>query len=221
MTGLLISRVGVIRSAVVATGIICLGQAILYVGHAAESVQIMAIGLLLFGLTISPLSVCQESLIFQLRTSADDEHGGGSEEAGSRQNTNLLLSLALLLGKAASFGAAFTVVPLADTFGEDAPFGLSLLFCCVSFGLTASLWAGETWRRRHHLAVGVEDVLDVEGEAALDGGDDDNDEPLRAQLSDSPVSVKLTLEERVEEKKRIRFGSMVNLGDAFWWYILV
>lgn len=215
VTGLLISRVGVIQSAVFATGVICLGQAILYIGHAAESIQVMAIGLLLFGLTISPLSVCQESLIFQLRTSSDEN---GAEHSDSHRNTNLLLSLALLLGKSASFGAAFTVVPLADAFGEDAPFGLSLLFCCISFGLTASLWLGESWRRRHHLAAGVEEVLE-----AVDSEPDpsDADQPLTRRLSNSPVSVKMTLEDRVAEKKQIRFGSMVDLGDAFWWYILV
>lgn len=232
MTGLLISRIGVVKSAVFATGIICAGQAILYLGHSSESVHVMALGIFLFGLTISPLSVCQESLIFHLWTSPHSHApASGREVAQGGQtghgNTNLLLSLALLLGKFSSFMAALTTVPLADQYGDDAPFSLSFTFCAISFALTLCLYLGERWRRRRHLESQVDDV-DLEDDEINEEAFELDPERMtedeaenRAAADISADVIKLSMEERVKEKKKIKFKSLINLGDAFWWYIFV
>jgi hypothetical protein len=63
--GLLVCRFGTARSSIVATFVIFLGQAILLIGDFLGSVVCMSLGLFIFGLGISPLSVVQVSASFQ------------------------------------------------------------------------------------------------------------------------------------------------------------
>jgi dipeptide/tripeptide permease len=72
-----------------------------------------------FGLAVSPLSVCQETLIYTIFPSTG--------------SVNLLLSLGLLAGKTTAFFASITAVPIADSFGEHAPFVVSSVLAGASF----------------------------------------------------------------------------------------
>lgn len=75
----------------------------------------------MFGLAFSPLSVCQETLIYTLFPKS--------------RNLNLIIGCGLLAGKITAFAASITAVPLSDNFGDQAPFVASALlagFSCVA-----------------------------------------------------------------------------------------
>ena len=72
-----------------------------------ESVRLMALGMFIFGLGVSPLSVVQESIVVRFFKN----HGLG-----------LSMAFGLVVGKASSFAAARTSYPLSEHFGSRAPF---------------------------------------------------------------------------------------------------
>jgi hypothetical protein len=77
------------------------------------------LGLFIFGLGLTPLSVVQESL---LSTLAPHKHIGIS------------LALGLVSGKSSSFISSLVSLPLADRYGDVVPFGMAVGLCAISFG---------------------------------------------------------------------------------------
>ncbi|TFK57279.1 MFS general substrate transporter [Heliocybe sulcata] len=105
--GIMASRLGTTLTSILATGVIFLGQALLLVGDISENVRLMAFGLFIFGLGVSPLAVVQETIIVRFFQS----HGLG-----------VSLALGLVAGKGASFISARSSYPLSQKFGPHAPF---------------------------------------------------------------------------------------------------
>lgn len=62
--GLLASKLGTTLSSIIATSIILCGQAILLLGRETENLGLMATGLFIFGLGVSPLAVVQVRVLF-------------------------------------------------------------------------------------------------------------------------------------------------------------
>lgn len=84
---------------------------------------LQTLGLFIFGLGVTPLSVVQETLLSHL---SPGNHLGIS------------LALGLLSGKSASFVSSLVSLPLADAFGDAVPFGLAVLLCGLSFAANAA-----------------------------------------------------------------------------------
>lgn len=110
------------------------GQILLLIGDFGENVRLMALGLFIFGLGVSPVSVVQETIIVRFFKS----HGLG-----------VSMAFGLIAGKAASFLSARTSYPLTDRFGRQAPFYVSTIFAAFSvavnlvyIGLSSKLVSG-------------------------------------------------------------------------------
>ncbi len=80
----------------------------------------MTVGMFVFGLGISPLSVVQETIIVRFFKS---------------QGLGLPMALGLVAGKAASYISAHTSYPLSERFGSHAPFYVAVILAAVSFGV--------------------------------------------------------------------------------------
>ena len=85
-----------------------------------EDVKLMTLGMFVFGLGISPLSVVQETIIVKFFKS---------------QGLGLPMALGLVVGKAASYLSAHTSYPLSERFGPHAPFYMAVVLAAVSFGV--------------------------------------------------------------------------------------
>ncbi|KAF9785824.1 MFS general substrate transporter [Thelephora terrestris] len=107
--GVMAARLGTTTSSIIATGIVFLGQALLLIGHLNNEVRLMILGMLIFGLGQSPLSVAQETIIVRFFKS----HGLG-----------VSLALGLVAGKGASFVSARTSYPLSQ-WSPNAPYYFS------------------------------------------------------------------------------------------------
>ncbi|GMK53678.1 hypothetical protein CspeluHIS016_0102640 [Cutaneotrichosporon spelunceum] len=118
VAGILVARYGTAASSLVTTGFILLGAIILYAGVYSGAIAIMALGYFLFGLGNTPLMVVQETLLASLSPGA---------------HLGLSLALGLVSGKTSSFVASFTSLPLAEAFGDTAPFAVGLALCTMSF----------------------------------------------------------------------------------------
>lgn len=115
--GVLASRLGTTFTSILATGVILLGQIILLLGDTWGSVRWMTLGLFIFGVGISPLSVVQETIIIRFFKS----HGLG-----------VSMAFGLIAGKGASFISARTSYPLAEHFGPRAPFYVATFLAALS-----------------------------------------------------------------------------------------
>lgn len=118
------------QSGVEPSRLIFLGQILLLIGEVTENLRLMAFGLFIFGLGVSPLSVVQETIIVRFFRS----HGIG-----------VSMALGLVAGKGASFVSARTSYPLSERYGTHAPFyvatGLAGLSCIINLGyISASKW---------------------------------------------------------------------------------
>jgi MFS family permease len=118
VAGLFVARFGTGWSSIATTTCILVGQIILLLGVLTSHIVLMTFGLFVFGLGVTPLAVVQETLVSRL---APSNHLGMS------------LALGLVLGKLASFVSSLVSLPLADGYGDTAPFGLSVLLCAASF----------------------------------------------------------------------------------------
>ena len=96
------------------------GLSVLLVGDIIEDVKLMTLGMFIFGLGISPLSVVQETIIVKFFKS---------------QGLGLPMALGLVVGKAASYLSAHTSYPLTERFGPHAPFYVAVFLAAVSFGV--------------------------------------------------------------------------------------
>jgi len=128
--GFMASRLGTTYTSICATGVIFLGQILLLIGEVTENLRLMAFGLFIFGLGVSPLAVVQETIIVRFFRS----HGLG-----------VSMALGLVAGKGASFISARTSYPLSERYGRNSPFyvatflaGLSVIVNLVY--ISASKW---------------------------------------------------------------------------------
>ena len=96
------------------------GLSVLLIGDVIEDVKLMTLGMFIFGLGISPLSVVQETIIVKFFKS---------------QGLALPMALGLVVGKAASYLSAHTSYPLTERFGPHAPFYVAVILAAVSFGV--------------------------------------------------------------------------------------
>jgi len=95
------------------------GLSILLAGDLVEDVKLMTVGMFVFGLGISPLSVVQETIIVKFFKT---------------QGLGVPLALGLVVGKATSYISAHTSYPLSERFGPHAPFYMAVILAAVSFG---------------------------------------------------------------------------------------
>ncbi|KAJ3734891.1 major facilitator superfamily domain-containing protein [Lentinula guzmanii] len=116
--GLLASKMGTTFTSILATGIIFGGQVLLLIGQLWGNIRIMAFGLFIFGLGVSPLAVVQETIIVRFFKS----HGLG-----------VSLAFGLIVGKGASFVSARTSYPLTEHWGSHAPFYVATFLAAMSF----------------------------------------------------------------------------------------
>lgn len=120
--GLMANRLGTTFTSILATGVIFLGQVLLLTGEIWGNVRLMALGLFVFGLGISPLAVVQETIIVRFFKS----HGLG-----------VSMAFGLIAGKGASFLAARTSYPLTERYGGRAPFYVAT--CLTALSVTTNL----------------------------------------------------------------------------------
>ncbi|KAI0274664.1 major facilitator superfamily domain-containing protein [Gloeopeniophorella convolvens] len=128
--GIVASRLGTTLSSILATGIIFSGLSVLLVGDLLEDVRLMTMGMFIFGLGISPLSVVQETIIVRFFKS----HGLG-----------ISMALGLVAGKASSFVSARTSYPLSERFGPHAPFYAATVLAAFSFGINLVYVSVSRW----------------------------------------------------------------------------
>lgn len=128
--GVMASALGTTFTSIIATGIILSGQIILLIGEMWGNVRLMAFGLFVFGMGVSPLAVIQETIIVRFFKS----HGLG-----------VSMALGLLAGKGASFISARTSYPLTEYFGTRAPFYVATVLAAVSFTVNLVYIAASKW----------------------------------------------------------------------------
>ena len=90
----------------------------------------MIVGMIIFGLGVSPLAVVQESIIVRFFKN----HGLASS-----------MALGLVVGKASSFAAARTSYPLSKHFGSHAPFYVATILAALSFFMNLVYMATSGW----------------------------------------------------------------------------
>jgi hypothetical protein len=106
------------------------GQLLLLMGDILENVRLMTLGMFIFGLGLSPLSVVQETIIVRFFKS----HGLG-----------VSLALGLVAGKGASFISARTSYPLTRMFGPRAPFVVATGLAALSFSVNLIYIMASRW----------------------------------------------------------------------------
>ncbi|KAH7883611.1 major facilitator superfamily domain-containing protein [Phlebopus sp. FC_14] len=128
--GIMASKLGTTITSIFATGVVFLGQVMLLLGETHENVRLMAFGLFVFGLGVSPLAVVQESIIVRFFKS----HGLG-----------VSMALGLVAGKCSSFVSARTSYPLSERFGRHAPFYASAALTGLSFLINIFYMSASKW----------------------------------------------------------------------------
>ena len=108
----------------------------------------MALGLFIFGLGVSPVSVIQETIIVRFFKS----HGLG-----------VTMAMGLFAGRAASFLAARTAYPLSEHFGPRAPFYVSTALS--AFSVVVNLIYISLSRRLVDLAGAELEASDISSDA--------------------------------------------------------
>jgi hypothetical protein len=171
------------------------GQLCLLVGNLYGSVRIMALGMFIFGLGVSPLAVVQETIIVRFFKS----HGLG-----------VSLALGLVAGKGASFISARTSYPLAQHFGPHAPFYAAAGLAGFSFVINLVYLSASKWLVK---GAGAElEANEIEAEAQSQVA-----EHIRTGSIQS-LSEAEALKE-VAKKRTVNLRDITKLGDVFWAYI--
>ncbi|KAI0651837.1 MFS general substrate transporter [Trametes meyenii] len=187
--GVLASRLGTTTTSILATGVIFLGQACLLIGNLSNSVRLMAFGMFIFGLGVSPLAVVQETIIVRFFRS----HGLG-----------VSLALGLVAGKGASFISALTSYPLSQRFGPHAPFYASTALTAFSFSINLVYVFASKWLVRETGAELEASELHAEAHSrAASAADMSEAEALK----------------EVAKKRMVYLRDITKLGDVFWAYI--
>jgi hypothetical protein len=180
--GLLAARLGTALSSIIATSLIFVGQLVLLLGDLAGNVKAMTLGVFIFGLGISPLSVVQETIIVRFF------HGHG---------LGVSLALGLVAGKGASFVSARTSFPLSE-WNPHGPFVVATLLAAGSFSINLVYLF---MSKRIAKEAGVE----MEAAEILTSGNADTVSEEEALL-------------KVSEKRKVRLGDLMRMGDVFWLY---
>lgn len=107
-----------------------IGQMLLLIGEVRENLRLMAFGLFIFGLGVSPLAVVQETIIVRFFKS----HGLG-----------ISMALGLVAGKGASFVSARTSYPLSERFGRHAPFYVATFLAALSVIVNLAYISASKW----------------------------------------------------------------------------
>ncbi|KAJ7103506.1 major facilitator superfamily domain-containing protein [Mycena belliarum] len=128
--GLLAGTLGTTFTSILATGVVFLGTAFLLLGDIWGNVRMMAAGLFIFGLGVSPLAVVQETIIVRFFKS----HGLG-----------VSMAFGLVAGKGASFISARTSYPLTEHFGPRAPFYVATFLAGMSVVVNLAYIFASRW----------------------------------------------------------------------------
>ena len=204
--GLLASRLGTTYTSILATGVIflgepdrplrrpssltfhlALGQFCLLIGNLSDSVRVMAFGMFVFGLGVSPLAVVQETIIVRFFKS----HGLG-----------VSLALGLVAGKGASFVSALTSYPLSQKFGPHAPFYASTFLAAFSFTINLLYLSASKWLVR-------------ESGTELEASEINAVAHARA-ASSTGISSEAEVLKEVAKKRMVHLRDITKLGDVFW-----
>ncbi|KAJ3554552.1 hypothetical protein NM688_g3046 [Phlebia brevispora] len=193
--GVLASRLGTTITSILATGVVFLGQLCLLVGNLSGSVRLMAFGMFVFGLGVSPLAVVQETIIVRFFKS----HGLG-----------VSLALGLVAGKGASFISARTSYPLAEQFGPHAPFFAATALAGMSFLVNLIYLSASKWLVR---GAGAElEASELHAEAENHAVEHSRSGSMQS-LSEAEAL------KEVAKKRVVRLKDIAKLGDVFWAYI--
>ncbi|KAF7347810.1 Ribosomal protein L15 [Mycena venus] len=128
--GILAGTLGTTFTSILATGVVFLGTTFLLLGDIWGNVRLMAAGLFIFGLGVSPLAVVQETIIVRFFKA----HGLG-----------VSMAFGLVAGKGASFVSARTSYPLTERFGPRAPFYVATFLAGMSVVINLVYIAGSRW----------------------------------------------------------------------------
>lgn len=164
------------------------GQALLLFGNLTDSVRIMALGLFIFGLGVSPLAVVQETIIVRFFKA----HGLG-----------VSLALGLVAGKGASFIAARTSYPLSEHFGQHAPFYASTFLAALSFTVNLIYLSVSRW-----LVKGTGVALEA-SELNAEANHQSRSGSIQG-LSEAEAL------KEVARKRMVHLRDITKLGDVFW-----
>jgi hypothetical protein len=122
----------------------CLGLMLLLVGEIVTNVRLMAFGLFIFGLGVSPLSVVQETIIVRFFKS----HGLG-----------VSMAVGLVAGKATAFVSARTSYPLSERYGIHAPFYVATFLAGLSVTINlVYIWASKRLMRSTVIRIGASEI---------------------------------------------------------------
>lgn len=157
-------------------------------GNLTESVRLMAFGLFIFGLGVSPLAVVQETIIVRFFKS----HGLG-----------VSLALGLVAGKGASFVAARTSYPLSERFGPHAPFYASTILTAISFTVNLVYLSASKWLVK---GTGV----------ALEASEINAEANSYSRLGSAQGLSEAGALKEVAKKRMVYFSDITKLGDIFW-----
>ncbi|KAJ6509563.1 major facilitator superfamily domain-containing protein [Mycena vitilis] len=128
--GLLAGTLGTTFTSILATSVVFIGTALLLVGDILGDVRLMAAGLFIFGLGVSPLAVVQETIIIRFFKS---------------RGLGVSMALGLVAGKGASFISARTSYPLTEHFGPRAPFYVATFLTSSSMIMNLIYIAASKW----------------------------------------------------------------------------
>ncbi|KAJ6604678.1 major facilitator superfamily domain-containing protein [Mycena vulgaris] len=128
--GILAGTLGTTFTSILATGVVFLGTAFLLLGDIWGNVRVMATGMFIFGLGVSPLAVVQETIIVRFFKS----HGLG-----------VSMAFGLVVGKGASFISARTSYPLTERFGPRAPFYMATFLAGMSVVINLAYIMASRW----------------------------------------------------------------------------
>ncbi|KAJ7932482.1 major facilitator superfamily domain-containing protein [Mycena leptocephala] len=128
--GILAGTLGTTFTSILATGVVFLGTVFLLLGDIWGNVRLMAAGMFVFGLGVSPLAVVQEMIIVRFFKS----HGLG-----------VSMAFGLVAGKGVSFISARTSYPLTERFGPRAPFYVATFLTGMSVVINLVYIAASKW----------------------------------------------------------------------------
>ncbi|KAJ7706150.1 major facilitator superfamily domain-containing protein [Mycena rosella] len=127
--GILAGTLGTTFTSILATGVVFLGTIFLLLGDIWGNVRLMAMGMFIFGLGVSPLAVVQETIIVRF----------------FKKNLGVPMAVGLLAGKGASFVSARTSYPLTERFGPRAPFYVATFLAGMSVVINLAYIMASRW----------------------------------------------------------------------------
>jgi hypothetical protein len=165
------------------------------------SIGIMAAGLFIFGLGVSPVSVVQVGApSFPVQCASLTVHLLQETiivRFFSNHGLGVSLAFGLVAGKGASFVAALTSYPLTQNRGPLAPFFVATMLAIFSFSINVLFLYASRW---------------------LASGSGAEPEVNEASLSRTPITERGALQ-HVTGKKRVILSDIAKLGDVFWLYL--